>query len=106
MKTTLEPGRMPPRRKAATQAARRVRLEYLDPAARAVCVAGSFNDWHPGASEMIRVAPGRWMKELTLAPGEHEYRLVVDGSWLTDPDCPRRVVNPFGSENSVLSVSP
>jgi 1,4-alpha-glucan branching enzyme len=83
-----------------------VHLEFFNPQARAVFVAGSFNDWHPAATEMFSPSPGRWVKELTLPPGEHEYRLVVDGVWMADPSCARRAANPFGSENSVLSVQP
>lgn len=93
-----------PRPKARRAAPVLVHLEYRDPQARSVCVAGSFNDWHPSVSEMLNVEPGRWVKELTLPPGSYEYRLVVDGEWKADPGCPERVANPFGSENSVLRV--
>lgn len=89
----------PPRR-----APLHVHLEYRDPRARSVHVAGSFNDWHPSVTEMLEVEPGRWVKELTLAPGLHEYRLVVDGEWKVDPGCPDRAPNPFGGENSLLRV--
>jgi 1,4-alpha-glucan branching enzyme len=101
-----------PAAKPATKAAssRRapvlVHLEYLDPRAQSVFVAGSFNDWHPAVTEMLNVGPGRWVKELTLVPGAHEYRLVVDGEWKADPACPDSAPNPFGGENSVLHVSP
>ena len=86
--------------------ARRVHLEYTDQQARAVFVAGSFNDWHPAVTAMRSAGPGRWVKDLTLPPGEHEYRLVVDGVWMNDPACPKRAANPFGTENSVLTVAP
>jgi len=82
----------------------RVHLEYRDPRALSVHVAGSFNDWHPSVTEMMEVEPGRWVKDLTLAPGLHEYRLVVDGQWKVDPGCPDRAPNPFGGENSLLRV--
>lgn len=81
-------------------------LECADPQARAVSVADSFNDWHPANMEMQPAAPGRWVKDLTLPPGEHEYRLVVDGVWMNDPACPKRAANPFGTENSVMTVAP
>lgn len=102
-RTTLKKAGAAARNAPAT---RLVHLEFFDPKASAVFVAGSFNDWHPAATEMFCPSPGRWVKELTLPPGEHEYRLVVDGVWMTDPACPRRAANPFGGENSVLSVQP
>lgn len=70
-----------------------------------VCVAGTFNDWHPTASEMVRMEDGRWLKELTLPPGRYEYRLVVDGVWIPDPACPTSAPNSYGGENSILTVS-
>ena len=66
-----------PQRKSATDgpvdSARTlvVRLHYANPDAKLVCVAGSFNDWHPGVSEMIDLGQGRWAKDLTLAPGKY-----------------------------------
>jgi 1,4-alpha-glucan branching enzyme len=82
----------------------RVHFEYRDPRARSVHVAGSFNDWHPSVTEMLEVEPGRWVKDLSLPPGRHEYLLVVDGQWRPDPGCPDRAPNPFGGENSLLHV--
>ena len=82
----------------------RVHLEYFDPAANQVLVAGSFNDWHPEVTEMVDLGRGRWAKELILPEGEHEYRLVVDGVWREDPHCPDSAPNPYGSHNSLLHV--
>lgn len=83
----------------------RVRLEFRNPTANSVFVAGSFNDWHPAASEMIDLGNGHWIKELTLKPGVYEYRFVADGVWITDPACPETSLNPFGTNNSVLRVA-
>ncbi len=81
---------------------RKVHLEFEHSSAQAVFVAGSFNDWHPQVTEMIRLKPGLWAKELALPPGIYEYRFVVDGVWITDPKVAESVPNPFGSHNSVL----
>lgn len=81
-----------------------VRLDYVNPHAHAVYVAGSFNEWHPTVTEMIHLGGGRWAKELTLDPGTYTYRLVVDGEWLPDPESSGLVPNPFGSYDSVLNV--
>lgn len=83
-----------------------VRLNYVNPDAKSVFVAGSFNEWHPAVTEMIDLGGGRWAKELTLDPGTYTYRLVVDGEWLPDPESSELVPNPFGSYDSVLNVPP
>jgi 1,4-alpha-glucan branching enzyme len=80
-----------------------VRIEFHDGAAREVCVAGSFNDWHPAATPMLHLSHDRWVKELSLPPGRYEYQLVVDGKWVCDPAA-EKIPNPFGGCNSVLIV--
>jgi len=35
-------------------------VEFNHPCANEVFVAGTFNDWHPTASPMIRLDNGRW----------------------------------------------
>lgn len=105
MKTNTKQSKVAARVKAGSSEHRLVRLEFHHPTARLVCIAGTFNDWHPSASEMIALGAGRWAKELTLPPGTYEYRLVVDGEWMADPHAPESVANPFGGTNSVLRVA-
>jgi 1,4-alpha-glucan branching enzyme len=81
-----------------------VHFELTIPTARKVCIAGSFNDWRPDATEMIPLGDGKWAKDLTLSPGTYEYRLVVDGQWMADPNASRTTRNPFGDLNSVVTV--
>jgi len=81
------------------------RFEFESATAKSVCLAGSFNDWNPGATEMIRDGSGRWVKEMTLVPGIHEYLFVVDGEWLEDPRAAECVPNPYNRNNSVLRVA-
>jgi 1,4-alpha-glucan branching enzyme len=102
MKTTSKKAK--PSRPRAKESNRAVHFDYRDPIATMVCVAGTFNDWHPTASEMVRMADGRWLKELILPPGRYEYRLVVDGVWMADPACPNSTPNSYGGENSVVTV--
>jgi len=54
---------------------------------------------------MVSLGDGRWLKELILTPGVYEYRLVVDGEWMSDPRARETVTNPFGESNSVLRVN-
>jgi len=81
------------------------RFELDRPEARAVFLAGSFNDWHPTAFPMIARDDGKWVKELVLPPGRHEYLFVVDGVWVTDLAAAESVPNPHGGVNSVIVVS-
>ena len=85
-------------------APQRVHFEYTSPTAESVFIAGTFNEWRQNATPMIPLQPGRWAKDLTLAPGAYEYRLVVDGQWVTDPLARQTVPNPFGTDNAVLQV--
>ena len=81
-------------------------LEFIHPQAGEVCIAGSFNDWHPSVTPMIRLGEGKWAKDLALPPGRYEYRFVVDGQWADDPAARETVPNPHGGMNAVLEVSP
>ncbi len=80
-----------------------VRLEFFHPQAREVNIAGLFNDWRPGATWMISLGNGRWVKELLLPPGRYEYCFVVDGHWMPDPMA-LESSGSRGSHNSVLVV--
>jgi len=75
------------------------------PGARFVALAGSFNNWDPQISPMSRDLEGEvWKVRIPLKPGRYEYRFVVDGQWLSDPNAEESVRNEFGSRNSVIIV--
>ncbi len=80
-------------------------LKLTRPDAQEVSIAGSFNDWHPRATPMIRLNEGKWAKELALPPGSYEYRFVVDGEWVDDPAATELIPNVFGTANAVLMVA-
>lgn len=71
--------------------------------AKNVLLAGDFNGWEPKA--MKKQTDGRFAASIMLPPGNYEYRLVVDGHWMTDPDHSHWAPNPFGSFNSVAKIS-
>jgi len=56
-----------------------VYFEYINPAAHAVAIAGTFNDWRPQVTPMVNMGSGRWRKVLVVEPGTYEYAFVVDG---------------------------
>jgi len=78
----------------------RVRMEGADE----VAIAGDFNQWDMRGNRLSHDGAGTWRTVLDLPPGEHQYRLFVDGKWRDDPDAKRRVPNPFGSGNCILVV--
>jgi 1,4-alpha-glucan branching enzyme len=82
-----------------------ISLEFIRPGAKQVAVAGSFNDWKPERGAMIQISNGKWVSDLNVKPGRHEYLFVVDGQWVPDPNARETVQNPFGGKNSVLTVS-
>ena len=82
------------------------RFSCVAPAASEVFLAGSFNDWDPTATPMVRVPGGAWHVALPLASGRHVYAFVVDGtSWVADPQAPLAPEGWFGARNSVLLVN-
>jgi 1,4-alpha-glucan branching enzyme len=94
-----------PPRSQSRAAAAPVALELVKPGAKQVYVAGSFNEWKPERTPLMASGNGRWVGELAIQPGRHEYLFVVDGQWLPDPNARESVQNPFGGRNSVLTVS-
>lgn len=70
-----------------------------------VLLTGDFTNWAASAVKLRRAADGSWSTTLQLAPGEYQYRLLVDGQWRDHPEAKRRVPNPFGTENCVLVVA-
>ena len=67
-----------------------------------VQLVGNFNDWTPRT--MRRRKDGSYAASVKLTPGTHEYKFIVDGQWLVDPDNSAWAVNPFGTLNSVVQV--
>jgi 1,4-alpha-glucan branching enzyme len=71
--------------------------------AKAVSVAGTFNDWDPKKTPLQKNGDS-WDTTIALPRGHYEYRFIVDGQWMADPNAAEAVPNPFGSSNSVLNI--
>jgi len=65
-----------------------------------VALAGEFNSWTAQKAE--KTAAG-WEVVLNLKPGRYEYKWVVDGNWVTDPDKPLQA-DQSGNQNNILEV--
>lgn len=72
------------------------------PNAKAVSVAGSFNDWSPSSVKMKRVGD-EWVVQTVAEPGKHMYKYVVDGNWILDP-ANNVTGNENGHTNSVIVI--
>ena len=89
----------------------KIHLSCHAPEAKAVFVAGTFNDWKPDAAPLHRQSNGAWDLQVALAPGRYEYKFVVDGEWSCEPgaehenrDDPKYCADEFGTMNRVLEV--
>ncbi len=80
-----------------------VLFTHKDPYAGNVFLAGDFNAWSAGANPMVKNDDGIWTATVSLPPGEHQYKFVVDGQWTADPTNPV-TGGDFG--NSVVTVGP
>lgn len=70
---------------------------------RRVFVAGEWNRWDPSADPMLDPdGDGIYEKTIALPPGRYEYKFIVDGVWIEDPNASESVPNPYGSSNSVV----
>jgi 1,4-alpha-glucan branching enzyme len=106
-RATAEASRKNPNRKASAQDAslRSIVLAVLAPDAQSVSVVGEFNDWQT-ASHPLKQSDGEtWQITLQLPPGTYQYKFVIDGTrWEDDADNPKRMMNEFGTSNSILDV--
>jgi 1,4-alpha-glucan branching enzyme len=55
--------------------------------AKTVVLSGSFNGWSTNELVMNKTADG-WELPYVLAGGNYEYKYIVDGKWMPDPDNP------------------
>ncbi len=84
---------------------KKIPLRVKVPGAKEVVLTGDFTQW---AKDKVRLSPasgGEWITVLELAPGEYQYRLIVDGEWRDHSEAARKIGNPFGTQNAVLTVA-
>lgn len=86
---------------------RKVVFQYQPPigGVQQVMLAGTFNDWNTGSTPMQDSdGDGTWEATIMLAPGDHQYKFVADGQWITDTNADDFVPDGFGGKNSVIHV--
>jgi len=68
-----------------------------------VFLAGTFNGWSTDATKMERDG-SRFQVSLPLPIGEHRYKFVADGQWITDEKAAGFAPDGYGGRNSVIVV--
>jgi 1,4-alpha-glucan branching enzyme len=94
-----EPALLPP---AVTDGVAEFAVDF--PSASSVFLAGEFNGWDPVAHPLVKGEDGMWHGSVELAPGQYQYKFVVDGTWIEDPGNPKTVDDGHGGVNSVLVI--
>lgn len=70
-----------------------------------VTIAGGFNGWNEMTTVLEKNENGIWEIELNLSSGKkHQYKFIVDGQWIADPENPETTPDGFGGVNSVLDL--
>jgi 1,4-alpha-glucan branching enzyme len=57
--------------------------------AKKVVLSGTFNRWDEDVFRMNKTTDG-WELTLQLKPGDYEYKFIVDGNWMEDPNNPAK----------------
>jgi chromosome partitioning protein len=81
-----------------------VRFAIEAPHAHDVRVTGQFTDWSYDGIGLERGMDGVWSRVIEIPPGSYEYRFILDGVWVKDPNNLESILNEFGQENSVVVV--
>ena len=75
-----------------------------------VLLSGNFNGWASSADKASVLldddGDGVWEVTVVLAPGKWQYKFIVDGQWIADPNNPEKIDDGFGGSNSVLTIDP
>jgi hypothetical protein len=81
-----------------------IEFTYSAPNANNVSVAGSFNNWNTTANPLQKDPEGIWKTVISVQPGKHQYKYVVDGVWNYDQDNGETADDGYGGQNSAFEV--
>jgi thioredoxin-related protein len=74
------------------------------PDAKEVAVAGEFSNWEPFTMFRNPDDEAMWGVRWDLEPGTYQYRFVIDGTWMPDPENYTPVFDPQGLPNSTFTI--
>lgn len=84
---------------------RGVQFTVHAPSAQSVRLVGDFNEWNAEQLELRKDEQnGTWSKTILLPEGDYQYRYIIDGNWVHDPNNEHVEHCPYGGLNSILSV--
>lgn len=76
------------------------------PEARNVYIAGDFNGWNSLINSLTRGEDGVWRIILKLRGNRnYEYKYVVDGNWILDPNNENKIEDVAGGYNSIIYLN-
>ena len=88
-----------------TEKKRRVQFEIAAHDATEVRLLGDFNGWKLSAHIMKKNGSGMWRKTVMLPPGTYEYKFLVDGCWVNDPQNDSVCFNSYGTANNLIRIA-
>lgn len=71
--------------------------------AKKVILSGTFNRWDETGFLMKPTEDG-WKVTLQLKPDIYQYKFIIDGKWIEDPQNPSKIENEYSGYNSVIDV--
>ncbi|HUV51073.1 MAG TPA: glycogen-binding domain-containing protein [Anaerolineae bacterium] len=83
---------------------KRITFTLNNPDAEEVVLMGDFNNWNNKEYRMKKYEGGVWKKMVMLTPGKCEYKFLVDGQWILDPNNDHKCSNCFGTYNNILVI--
>ncbi|MEE1196490.1 MAG: type I pullulanase [Lachnospiraceae bacterium] len=83
---------------------RQVTFTYESTSASKVMLAGSMNEWSTTATKMEE-ENNVFTYTTELTPGIYEYKYVVDGKWINDPENPLLMVSSDSNTNNIIIVT-
>lgn len=77
---------------------------YQSTTAKKVSIAGSFNNWSPEANPLTSDGDGNWTVDVEIQPNYYQYKFVVDGEWIPDPQNDLKINDGGDNFNSIIKI--
>ncbi len=79
--------------------------KYSD-SVKQISLVGEFNTWQANQTVLTDTdQDGRWATSIELAPGEYEYKFVINqDAWLPDPENPLTIADGWNGVNSIKRI--
>jgi predicted esterase len=80
-------------------------FSYYSPGAKEIFLAGDFNGWKRRESPLVKGKDDVWRTVLKLEPNRcYDYKYIVDGNWVNDPNNGDLSPDEAGGANSVIFI--